>query len=225
MTSTLKEAFYFFRHNLYRLMMYTLTIGVMVVVLPQLFNSAIVVQPTTPEQSQQTIQPLVQILNLIIQPIYFGGLIMLIYSLAKGENKTIANCLMASLLRWPQLFLSNILTTLMVVGGLALFILPGIWLFSRLFLVPFLVLLRQQSPIQAISNSFQHTRGYSLTILSDIFFLVILFVVVILLLNMMQLLHPIILLIFILIFQSLANVIYYRHYEILLSADNNNRSE
>lgn len=216
MTTTLKEAFFFFRHNFTSLITYTLIVGILVVVVPQFLNSLFMTDSVPTDGTPQPIQPFVQILNLIIQPVYYGGLIILIFSLASGEVRSILNCLMAAILRWPYLFLANIITTVMVVGGLALFILPGIWLFSRLFLVPFLVLLKNQTPFQAIMNSYQVTRGYSLTILSDMFFLVIVFIIAILLLNTLQILHPLALLLLILLFQSLANIIYYRHYEILM---------
>ena len=219
MTTTLKEAFYFFRHNLNPLLAYTLFVGILVVILPQFLNSFFTTEVSVGEEGQQTIQPVVQIMNLIIQPIYFGGLIVMIYSLAMGQAKSITNCLMSALIRWPYLFLANIITSVMIIGGFLLLIIPGIWLFSRLFLVPFLVLLKQQTPFQAIINSYQMTRGYSLTILTDIIFLVILFVFFIVFLNFLQILHPLLLLLLILLFQSLANVVYYRHYEILLGSD------
>jgi len=220
MSSTFKEAFYFFRHNLFKLLMYTLSIGLLVVFVPQLLNSLIVGDTIAVEGTQETIQPFTQIMNLLLQPIYAGGLIILIFSLAQGQVKGIFECVMAGIIRWPFMFLGNVITSLMIVGGLMLFIIPGIWLFTRLFLVPFLIMLNNQSPFVAIRNSFQYTRGYSFTLLNDIALLIVMFIAIVLLFNFLKILHPVLLLLFILLFQTLANVVYYRHYEILMKKNN-----
>lgn len=216
MSRTFKEAFYFFRHNLLKLLTYTLSIGLLVVFLPQLLNSLIFGDIATVENTQQTIQPFTQIINLLIQPIYAGGLIVLIFSLAQGPVKKIPECLMAGIIRWPFMFLGSIITSLMIIAGIMLFIIPGIWLFTRLFLVPFLIMLNNQSPFQAITNSFQYTRNYSFTFLNDIVLLIVVFILVVLIFNFLQILHPVLLLLLLLLFQTMANVLYYRHYEILL---------
>lgn len=217
MSRTLKEAFYFFRHNLFKLLSYTLSIGLLVVFLPQLLNTLFFSDVVVPvDGAQEAIQPFTHAVNLLIQPIYSGGMIILIFSLAQGRAKTIVECLLAGLIRWPFMFLGNVITTLMILGGLMLFVIPGIWLFTRLFLVPFLIMLNNQSPFEAIANSFQYTKGYSFTLLNDIIILIVIFILGVLIFNFMQILHPVILLLFLLLIQSMANVVYYRHYEILL---------
>ena len=111
----------------------------------------------------------------------------------------------------------NVLSVIsLIFVGLIAFLLPGIWLFSRLFLVPYLVMLKNQTPFEAMYNSFQYTKGYTLTILTDVFFLVIVFILGIAILSVFQLLHPLVILLFLLLFQTMAYVVYYRHYEILL---------
>ncbi len=114
------------------------------------------------------------------------------------------------------MFMANVMTSLLIFAGLMLFVLPGIWLFTRLFLVPYLVMIDRQTPLNAIINSYEYTKGYALTLFNDILILVIIFILSILLLGSMQLLHPLVLLLLILLFQSMANVLYYRHYEILV---------
>jgi hypothetical protein len=203
-------------------MLYTLSVGILVVVLPQALNSLIGVETSVDVNSpenQAALQPYIQVANLVIQPVYFGGLIVLIFSLVSSQRKTIFNCLAAALVRWPAMFLSNVITSVMIIFGMLLFIIPGVWLFTRLFLVPFLIMLNNQSALDAIGNSFKMTAGYSFTILNDIIFLILIFMLLIVLLSLLQILHPLILLLLILIFQSLAHVIYYRHYEILMAAD------
>ena len=221
MTKTFKEAFYFFRKNLLKLLTYTFSIGIVVILLAQLlvplFFSGVAAEDISPE----TIRPFAQLMNLLIKPVYTGGLITLIFSLATVQSKGIFSCLLAGILRWPYMLIANVLTSLMIFVGLIAFLLPGIWLFSRLFLVPYLVMLKNQTPFEAVYNSFQYTKGYTFTILTDVFFLVIVFILGITILSLLQLLHPLALLLFLLLFQTMAYVVYYRHYEILLAAEQN----
>jgi len=81
--------------------------------------------------------------------------------------------------------------------------------------------LKNQTPFEAVYNSFQYTKGYTFTILTDVFFLVIILILGIIILSLLQLLHPLALLLFLLLFQTMAYVVYYRHYEILLAAEQN----
>ncbi len=217
MTQTFKEAFYFFRINLLKLLAYTFSIGILVILLAQILVPFFFGGMAAEEISPETIRPFAQIMNLLIQPIYTGGLIALIFSLATEQGRGILNCLLAGIKRWPYMLLANVITTFLIFCGFVLFVLPGIWLFTRLFLVPYLVMLKNQTPFEAIANSYRYTKGYSMTILIDIVLLIIISFVFLLILSFLQLAHPILLLLFLLLFQSMAYVIYYRHYEILLA--------
>jgi hypothetical protein len=219
MTQTFKEAFYFFRSNLIKLLLYTFAIGLLVLLIAQLLIPVFFDGVGADEINQETIRPFAQLMNLVVQPIYTGGLIVLIYSLAKEQGKSILNSLYAGILRWPYMLLANVITSFIIFAGFLLFVLPGIWLFSRLFLVPYLVILNNKTPFEAIIESFKLTNGYSLTILIDIFILVMLFIVGFVIINLVQLANPIVLLAYILIFQSIAYVLYYRHYEILVNTN------
>lgn len=218
MTQTFKQAFYFFRTNIIKLLSYTFIIGMLVIVIAQLLIPIFFSGMSAEEISPETIRPFAQMMNIVIQPIYIGGLIALIFSLATNQGKGIPNCLLTGIKRWPYMLLANVITTFLIFSGFLLFVLPGIWLFSRLFLVPYLVILNNQTPFEAITNSFQYTMGYSMKILVDVFILVALFFIFLLILSVLQLTHPILLLFFILLFQSMAYVVYYRHYEILISS-------
>ena len=77
-------------------------------------------------------------------------------------------------------------------------------------------MLNNQTPLSAIVNSYNYTKAYSLTLLTDMAFLVMLFISVFFVLGLLQLLYPFLILLFLLLFQTLAHVVYYRHYEILM---------
>ena len=164
MTKTFKQAFYFFRINLVKILAYSFAIGIFMALLAQLLIPLLFGGTPTEELDLETIKPLIQIVHLLVKPIYMGGLIILIYSIAKEQNRGVFSCLLSGVLRWPYMVLAYVLVTLLIFAGMMFFILPGIWLFSRLFLVPYLVMLKNQTPFEAIVNSFQCTKGYSLTI-------------------------------------------------------------
>jgi len=216
MSQTFKQAFYFFRKNILQLLAYTFAIAVVVIVLAQLLVPLFFGGMTAEQISIETIKPFAQLLNLLVKPVYTGGLIALIYSLATEQGRGIVNCLFAGIMRWPYMLIANVITSMAIFAGLMLFVLPGIWLFSRLFLVPYLVMLNNQTPVTAILNSYNYTKDYSLSILTDMGFLLMLFISVFFILGMLQLLHPFLILLFLLLFQTLAHVVYYRHYEILM---------
>ncbi len=215
-TITIKQAFYFFRHNIVLLLGFALLIAIIVVLLARLLSPLFIGDINSEQINPDTIRPLAQFLNLIIKPVYTGGLIALIFSLATGQGRGIYSSLWQGILRWPYMFMANVMTSLLIFAGLMLFILPGIWLFTRLFLVPYLVMIDRQTPLNAIINSFNYTKGYALTLFNDIVILVVIFILLLWLLGSLQLLHPLVLLVLILVFQSMANVLYYRHYEILV---------
>ena len=216
MTQTFKEAFYFFRKNLLKLLAYTFSIGILVILIAQLLVPVFFGGMTVEEIGPETVRPFAQMMNLVIQPIYTGGLIALIFSLATEQGRGILNCLLDGIKRWPYMLLANVITTFLIFCGLILFVLPGIWLFTRLFLVPYLFMLKKQTPFEAIINSYHYTKGYSMTILLDIVLLLIISFIFLLILSFLQLLHPMLLLFILLLFQSMAYVLYYRHYDILM---------
>ncbi len=216
MTQSFKEAFYFFRTNILSLSAYIFSIGLLVILLAQLLVP-LFFDGTSPENiNHETLRPFVQVMSLIIQPIYVGGLITLLFSLASNQKKGVFSCLLVGIKHWPYMLLANVITSFLIFTGFMLFILPGIWLFSRLFLVPYLVVLKKQTPFEAITNSYIYTKGYSMTILVDIVLLIIISFLFLLILSIFQLANIMLLLLFVLFFQTMAYVIYYRHYEILV---------
>jgi len=217
MTQTFKQSYYFLRQNILKLLGFTLLMGALLVLIAELLMPFFIDPLDTSQTiSLETIEPFAQMLNIVIKPIYTGALIILILSLAKTETKTMLNCIFAGILRWPFMLVANIMTSFLIFIGFLAFILPGIWLFTRLFLVPYLVMIDNQSPLNALINSFKYTKDYSLTILSDIVILIVILIFIVLILSLMQLLLPVLLLVLLLLFQTMAHVIYYRHYEILM---------
>lgn len=220
MTRTLKESFFFCKNNSAKLLLYIVSVSLFFMLLIYMLLP-LFVKELTPENIEQFIQ----IINLIIKPVYTGGFIVLLYSLAHTTEKTVLNCFLAGVMRWPQMLLANIMTSLMIFAGIMLFIIPGIWLFSRLFLVPYLVMLDSQSAIKAISNSYNMTEGYSFTILNDVAMLLFMLIAVVVIFSLLQIAHLFILIMLVLLFQGVLHVVCYRHYEILKNKKDSEMAE
>jgi uncharacterized membrane protein len=61
--------------------------------------------------------------------------------------------------RWGDLVVANVMTSLLVIGGLFLLVVPGVILYCRLRFVPYLVLDEGLDPQEAIRASLDLTRG------------------------------------------------------------------
>ena len=222
MTQTFKESLYFFKKNILQLMAYALLIAGIVMVLVQLLMPVFFSMEDLENLTPELIEPFAQVLNLLVKPIFTAGLIALIFSLANNDKKSIYQSLYLGVIKWPYMLFANVMTSFLVFLGMMLFILPGIWLFSRLFLVPFLLVLQNQSPLSAIINSYRLTNDYVLTLLMDLSMLIVFMVSILLFIHLLHLLSPIIIILFVLLFQVIVHVIFYRHYEILIKKDTEN---
>jgi len=101
------------------------------------------------------------IVHFLYQPIYTGGLIFLISKIVVGERWDIKGCLLVGLHCWVNLLLVNIISSLMVILGLFAFIIPGLFIFARLSLAEFSVVLDRLSPIEALYRSNKMSRDFT----------------------------------------------------------------
>jgi hypothetical protein len=105
------------------------------------------------------------IVHFLYQPIYTGGLIYLISKLIIGERWEVKGCLLVGLRCWVNLLLVNIISSLMVIFGLFAFIIPGLFIFARLSLAEFSVVLERLQPIEALYRSYKMSRGFTMQII------------------------------------------------------------
>jgi len=107
------------------------------------------------------------IVHFLYQPIYTGGLIYLISKIIKGEGWDIKGCLLVGLRCWMNLLLVNIISSLMVIFGLFAFIFPGLFIFARLSLAEFSVVIERLSPVEALYRSYKLSRGFTWQIIAS----------------------------------------------------------
>ena len=107
------------------------------------------------------------IVHFLYQPIYTGGLIYLISKIVVGEKWDIKGCLSVGLSCWVNLLLVNIVSSLMVILGLFAFIIPGLFIFARLSLAEFCVVLDRLSPMEALLHSNKMSRNFTWQIITS----------------------------------------------------------
>ncbi|MFO8164399.1 MAG: YciC family protein [Thermodesulfobacteriota bacterium] len=100
------------------------------------------------------------ILHFFYQPIYTGGLIYLISRVLEGENWDVKGCLLVGVRFWANLLIVNVISSVMIILGLFAFIIPGVFIFARLSLAEFCVVLDKLSPIDALYHSNKISRDF-----------------------------------------------------------------
>ncbi len=97
--------------------------------------------------------------HFILNPLYLGGLIYLLLQLSRQKQVNIQKCVVFGFYNWFPLFLVSVLYGVLTGIGLFMFVLPGIWIFIRLILAPFLVVIDKTSPLDAVGESFALTKN------------------------------------------------------------------
>ncbi len=155
MSQILSDVFFFYRKNINQLLAYILPVSLAITILSLVIANLI---PTTDELEKIKI---LIVINFIFNPIYLAGLIFLLSSLSNqkpGERTiTLSQCIGLGIFKWAPVLAVSIIYGMLTGIGLFLFIMPGLWIFLRLILAPFLVVLKDRSPIDAISESFSKT--------------------------------------------------------------------
>ena len=97
--------------------------------------------------------------GLVFYPVYGAALILYLDTRTRGLKPGTAALLTMALRLWPSLALLTALSSLLILLGASLFILPGLWLLMRLAFADFLVVLQGFTPLAALGDSMALTRG------------------------------------------------------------------
>ncbi len=153
MSKILSDIFFFYRKNLFALLAYIIPVSIVITSL-----SFIIANSFTTTDELEKIKILVTV-NFLFNPVYLAGLIFLLSALSNNKAISLSQCLGLGIYKWFGLFMVSVLYGLLTGLGLFLFVIPGVWIFLRLILAPFLVVLNGASPINAISESFRLTES------------------------------------------------------------------
>ncbi|MCP3900562.1 MAG: hypothetical protein GY707_12700 [Desulfobacteraceae bacterium] len=105
------------------------------------------------------------IVGLTISSIYFSALIFLFYDRLNGNQISLKEYFLKSLIVVPLVLFTDCLGLLLILVGLLFLIIPGLFLAARLSLSSFFLLLSKDMPIDSIKNSYKFTKGHTKEIL------------------------------------------------------------
>ncbi|WAH59538.1 hypothetical protein LZ023_08325 [Pseudomonas silvicola] len=156
----LRDSLYFFRRNLAGIAQLCLPLLVLEALASQLVQHSI-----GPDAS-----PMYDIaVGLLFYPLYTGALILFLDARSQGLQPLKRNLLAATLQMWPFFAVLAATSTLLIMLGLSLFILPGVYVMIRLVFAEYLLVLRGLTPMAAMRDSFQLTQGHLLPIAACVF--------------------------------------------------------
>lgn len=104
------------------------------------------------------------LLGLVFYPLYIGALILFLDARSRGHTPPLPALLARALMLWPALAVLAGLGSLAIMLGASLFVLPGLWVMVKIAFAEYLLVLRGLTPLAALKQSFQQTRGHFLPI-------------------------------------------------------------
>jgi hypothetical protein len=98
--------------------------------------------------------------GLVFYPLYSAALILFVDARSRGLQAQTLDLLAAALRLWPSFALLAGLSTLLILLGASLFMLPALWVMVKLAFAEYLLVLRGLPPLAAMRASMRLTNGY-----------------------------------------------------------------
>ncbi|HXR01803.1 MAG TPA: YciC family protein [Pseudomonas sp.] len=159
----IQDSLYFFRRNFASILTLCLPLVILEALTKQLLGSAASDSPASWQL----------LIGLLFYPLYTGALILFMDAKSRNEVPATRNLLAAALRMWPTFAVLTALSTLLIMAGLSLFIIPGVWVMIKLVFSEYLLVLRGLGPLDAMRESFKMTRGHVVRILVCVLFVYI----------------------------------------------------
>lgn len=154
--SILRDTWFFFSRHLGTLLP---------LCLPWIVIETLVQQQINVAAGSQNFAPWGMAAGLVFYPIYTASLILFMIDAGEGVERGVRDLWSAALRLWPAFALLSAITSLLIVVGLSLLVLPGIFVMIKLAFSEFLLVQRGQTPIDAMRESFRLTTGHFFLVL------------------------------------------------------------
>jgi hypothetical protein len=152
MNPVLIQSWYFFKNNAKEMCAFMLP----VFALGMIAGVIGVINP------QSGILNILNLIQIIIGPLFTGGLLFLIANISRGDHPPHQEMLKQAVPFWLTIFIVSMLTGLAIGLGFIFMIIPGIWLLLRLFLAPLYVVFQNKTAPDAIATSFSDSKDHLL---------------------------------------------------------------
>ncbi len=148
--TVLRDSLYFFRRHL---------VSIAGLCLPLVLLEAVCSQLLYDQLGDDASPAYGLLVGLLFYPLYSAALILYLDARTDGHEPLKRNLLARALQLWPTFALLVMLSSLLIMAGISLFILPGIWVMTNLVFAEYLLVLQGRAPIQAMRESFQMVNG------------------------------------------------------------------
>ncbi|MBK5002116.1 hypothetical protein IAE37_004392 [Pseudomonas sp. S31] len=154
--SVLRDSLYFFRRHLGNIVTLCLPLIVLESLLAQLLQSQL---------SERAAMAAATVVGLVLYPLYNAALILYLDTRSNGQEIANRDLLARAAQLWAPLVLLLVISFLLIIAGLALLVIPGIWIMINLVFAEYLLVLRGMPVMQAMRASAAMTTGNFLRIL------------------------------------------------------------
>ncbi|WP_277502676.1 YciC family protein [Pseudomonas hunanensis] len=154
--SVLRDSLYFFRRHL---------TGILQLCLPLVVLEALGTQLLYSQLGEQASPAYGMLVSLLFYPLYSAALILYLDTRSNGQAIAKRDLFARALQLWPMLALLIVISSLLIMAGLALFIFPGVWIMVNLVFAEYLLVLRGLPVIEAMRTSARMTTGHFLRIM------------------------------------------------------------
>ncbi|TYO71713.1 hypothetical protein DQ397_003599 [Pseudomonas sp. CK-NBRI-02] len=154
--SVLRDSLYFFRRHL---------VSILQLCLPLVILEALCTQLLYRQLGDQASAGYGMLVSLLFYPLYSAALILYMDTRSNGQDIAKRNLFARAVQLWPSLALLILISSLLIMAGLALFIFPGVWIMINLVFAEYLLVLRGLPVVQAMRESARMTTGHFMHIL------------------------------------------------------------
>jgi len=154
--SVLRDSLYFFRRHLPSILQLCLPLVVLEALLTQLLYRQL---------GDQASPAYGMLVSLLFYPLYSAALILFLDTRSNGQTTANRDLFARAVQLWPQLALLILISSLLIMAGLALFIFPGVWIMINLVFAEYLLVLRGLPVVQSMRESARMTTGHFLRIM------------------------------------------------------------
>ncbi|MHC6223869.1 YciC family protein [Pseudomonas sp. X10] len=149
--SVLRDSLYFFQRHL---------VSILQLCLPLVVLEALCTQLLYLQLGEKASPAYGMLVSLLFYPLYSAALILYLDTRSNGLVPLKRDLFARALQLWPTLALMILISSLLIMAGLALFVLPGIWLMINLVFAEYLLVLRGMPVVASMRESARMTTGH-----------------------------------------------------------------